>query len=87
MYRYVLYYLHPTNTEFLLSLADGKPTYTVTQKPPTLKYSAQMKFINLADSYQLPKIGTRYVHFTFVLHDFMYFSIFQTPQYYRVFHI
>jgi len=39
--------------------ADGKPTYTVTTPPPQLVYNAKMKFINLADNYQLPKVGTR----------------------------
>jgi len=37
---------------------DGKPTYTVTQKPPQIMYSAQVKFINAGEAFQLPIQGT-----------------------------
>ena len=43
----------------LFFIADGKPTYTVTQKPPQLSYNAQVRFVKLGDNYQLPKEGTK----------------------------
>ena len=40
-------------------LADGKPTYAVTQKPPVLTFPAQMKFVELGNFYKLPNEGTK----------------------------
>ena len=44
-------------TEFYL--ADGKPTFTTTPKPPQLIYQAKVKFIDLGQHYKLPRDGTK----------------------------
>ena len=51
-----------------LFLADGKPTYAVTQKPPQLTYKAQMRFVELGDNYQLPEEGSRYDNIVYCKH-------------------
>ena len=39
-------------------LADGKPTFTTTPKPPQLIYQAKIKFVELGN-FNVPREGTK----------------------------
>ena len=56
MYVAELHYLH--FIECILLLADGKPTFTTTPKPPQLMVTAEVKFVDLKN-FNLPRERTQ----------------------------